>query len=82
MNNRTIFLALAGLAVGTGAAMMLTPRKTRNALASEARLALGYASDYANDYLPASGRPARRKNARTATKRKMVRKGRKMARAA
>ena len=82
MDNRTIFIALAGLAVGTGAAMLLTPRRTRNTIASQARYALGYAKDHAEDYMPSSSRSPRRKNARSATKRKMVRKGRKMAHAA
>ena len=85
MNNRTILFALAGLAVGTGAAMLLAPRNRRNAIASDARLALGYASEHlpsrVRDYLPAAARPARRK-ARSAGKRKVARKGRKLARAA
>lgn len=83
--NRTLFLALVGVAAGTGAAMLLMPR-TRNRIASDARGALGYAgnmaSDYAGEYLPGTRRPRRRKAARAATKRKLVRRGGKSARAA
>ena len=43
MNNKTLFLALIGVAAGTGAALMLMPRRTRNSIASDARMALDYA---------------------------------------
>lgn len=77
--NKTLFLALIGVAAGTGAALMLMPRSTRKSLVSDARLAL----DHAADYVPAVGRSRRRKpTARHAAKRKLVRKSRRSARAA
>jgi len=76
--NKTLFLALIGVAAGT-AAVMLMPRNARKSLVSDARLAL----DYATDRLPLAGRSPRRKTvSRSAAKRKLVRKGHKLARAA
>lgn len=36
--NKTLFLALLGVAAGTGAALMLMPRSTRNSITSDARM--------------------------------------------
>ncbi len=78
--NRTLILALLGVAAGTGAAMMLMPRQRRDAIASDARHALDYATDYAADHMPGMGRPRRRKSAaRPAAKRKQVRRSRRAA---
>lgn len=79
MNNKTLFLALIGVAAGTGAALMLMPRRTRNSIASDARMAL----DYATDRMQPAARPRRRKaSARPAGKRKLVKKSRRVSRAA
>jgi len=77
VNNNTLLLALAGIAVGTGAAMLLMPR-TRNAISSEARHAL----DYAGDYLPALAGQRRKPARRTAAKRSTAKRSRKTSRAA
>lgn len=76
--NKTVFLALIGVAAGTGAALMLMPRSKRNAIAADARMAL----DYAGDYMPAMAQSRRRKSARPAARRKLVKKSRRVSRAA
>lgn len=77
--NKTLFLALVGVAAGTGAALMLMPRSTRNSIASDARMAL----EHATDRLQPAARPRRRKAAgRSAAKRKLVKKSRRVSRAA
>jgi hypothetical protein len=76
--NKTLFVALIGVAAGTAAAMLM-PRNARKSLMSDARQAL----DYATDRMPGTSRPRRRKAvSRTAAKRKLVRKSRRTARAA
>jgi len=77
--NKTLFLALVGVAAGTGAALMLMPRSTRNSITSDARMALDYATDRLQ---PASRRRRRKAAARSAAKRKLVKKSRRVARAA
>jgi hypothetical protein len=77
--NKTMLLALIGVAAGTGAALMLMPRRTRNSITSDARMAL----DYATDRMQPSARPRRRKAARrSAGKRKLVKRSRRVSRAA
>ena len=77
--NRTLILALIGVAAGTGAAMMLTSRRQRAAIASDARHALDYATDYASEHMPAMGRSRRRKRAQPAAKRRPARRSRRAA---
>lgn len=76
--NKTLFVALIGVAAGTAAAMLM-PRNTRKSLMSDARHAL----DYATDRMPGASRPRRRKAvSRASAKRKLVRKSRRASRAA
>ena len=75
--NRTLFLALVGAAAGTGAALALLPRSTRQSITSDARMAL----DYATDRVQSAARPRRRKS-RPAAKRKQVKRSRRVSRAA